>query len=147
MSTKFDAEKAENAAEIEMQFAVKAVEHAQIYWNLLQLRKGSELRLTKLDDEIFEDLLKTIPEFKNPEYAKSVNENEMKSAKGKAVWRPFMMRYEKKIDDYNFGTLLRIKNTDEYEQDTTIFVPRIQFLAVEIARNRYGLNDWVFEQK
>jgi len=25
-------------------------------------------------------------------------------------------------------------------------VPRMQFLAVEIARNKKGLNDWVYEQ-
>ncbi|EPY53869.1 DUF757 family protein [Schizosaccharomyces cryophilus OY26] len=143
MSTNIEAEKAENAAEIEMQFAVKAVEQAQIYWSLLGMRKGTELRLTKYDDEIFEDLKKTFPEFEDPKTAEFVNEEEMKSAKGKAAWRPFMMRYQKKIDDYNFGTLLRVRNTDEYEQDTTIFVPRMQFFAFEIARNKYGLNDWI----
>jgi hypothetical protein len=48
-------------------------------------------------------------------------EDEMKSAKGKERWREFMMRYEKKIDMYNFGTILRISPKTEYEQDTTIF--------------------------
>lgn len=77
--------------------------------------------MNRYDDEIFEDLINTFPEFKDPKTASFVNEDEMKSAKGKAAWRPFLMRYEKKVDDYNFGTLLRIKNTDEYEQETTIF--------------------------
>jgi hypothetical protein len=45
----------------------------------------------------------------------------MKSAKGKERWREFMMRYEKKIDMYNFGTILRISPKTEYENDTTIF--------------------------
>lgn len=27
----------------------------------------------------------------------------------------------------------------------TIIVPRMQFYAIEIARNRNGLNDWVYE--
>jgi hypothetical protein len=48
-------------------------------------------------------------------------EDDMKSAKGKERWREFMMRYEKKIDMYNFGTILRISPKTEYEQDTTIF--------------------------
>ncbi|WBW72796.1 DUF757 family protein, PBDC1-like protein [Schizosaccharomyces osmophilus] len=141
MATNIDAEQAVNAEE----FAVKAVEQAQIYWSLLGMRKGSELRLTKYDDEIFEDLKKTFPEFENPKTVEFVNEEEMKSPKGKAAWRPFMMRYQKKIDDYNFGTLLRVRNTDEYGQDTTIFVPRMQFFAFEIARNKYGMNDWVYK--
>ena len=32
-----------------------------------------------------------------------------------------MMEYEKKIDDYNFGTLLRIDPKFEYGQKETIF--------------------------
>jgi len=32
-----------------------------------------------------------------------------------------MMRYEKKIDTYNFGTILRISPKVEYEEKTTIF--------------------------
>jgi len=32
-----------------------------------------------------------------------------------------MMRYEKKIDLYNFGTILRISPQVEYEEKTTIF--------------------------
>jgi len=31
------------------------------------------------------------------------------------------MRYEKKIDAYNFGTILRISPKVEYEEKTTIF--------------------------
>lgn len=48
-------------------------------------------------------------------------EDDMKSVKGKERWREFMMRYEKKIDMYNFGTILRISPKTEYEEDTTIF--------------------------
>lgn len=29
---------------------------------------------------------------------------------------------------------------------TTPVVPRMQFYAVEIARNRKGLNDWIYEK-
>lgn len=28
---------------------------------------------------------------------------------------------------------------------TTVIVPRMQFYAIEIARNRNGLNDWIYE--
>lgn len=43
----FDANKAQNLPEIEKQMAVRCVEHAQTYWNLLEKIKPSSLRLTK----------------------------------------------------------------------------------------------------
>ena len=93
-----------------------------------------------------------------------------------------MMAYDKRVDDYNFGTILRTSPKVEYEEHTTIFgtihhmlifklyptaafdvqhhrntwsfvltsrfaVPRMQFYAVEIARNRHGLNDWIYEKE
>jgi hypothetical protein len=48
------------------------------------------------------------------------------------------MRYEKLLSDFNTGTLLRLDATDRagYDAQNVVVVPRIQFLAVEIARNR-----------
>ncbi|EGV65951.1 hypothetical protein PSN45_003245 [Yamadazyma tenuis] len=142
MASKFDAEKAENLGDIEMQFAVKAVTQAETYWGLLEKIPGSKLKLTKFDDDIFEQLLIDFPEFKDPSNVVEVQEEEMKSKEGKEKWRAFCEKFNE-IEDYNFGTLLRTKCTDEYTQHGTIFVVRIQFYAFEIARNRYGLNDWV----
>ncbi len=45
----------------------------------------------------------------------------MKSKEGKERWRSFMMAYEKKVDDYNFGTILRSSAKEEYGENTTIF--------------------------
>ncbi|KAK7416798.1 hypothetical protein QQX98_004991 [Neonectria punicea] len=139
----FDAENAENNEDIEKQFAVKVVQHMQTYWSILEKVKGSSLRLTKIDDDIYEHLKADFPEF---DAAATINEDEMKSKVGKERWRKFMMAYEKKVDDYNYGTMVRNNPKAEYEEDTTIFVPRMQFYAVEIARNRNGLNDWIYEQ-
>ncbi|OAA52104.1 putative protein family UPF0368 [Metarhizium rileyi] len=139
----FNAEDAGNMEDMEKQFAVKVVQHMQTYWSILEKVKGSTLRLTKMDDEIYEHLKEAFPEH---DPAATVNEDEMKSKDGKERWRNFMMAYEKKIDDYNFGTMVRNNAKVEYEEDTTIFVPRMQFYAIEIARNKNGLNDWVYEQ-
>lgn len=103
----------------------------QTYWSILEKVKGSTLRLTKLDDEIYEHLKADFPEF---DPAAVIDEDEMKSKTGKERWRKFMMAYEKKVDDFNFGTMVRNSNKVEYEQDNTIFVPRMQFYAIEIAR-------------
>jgi len=138
----FNAEEADNFEDIEKQFAVKVVQHMSTYWAILEKVPGSSLRLTKIDDEIYEHLKADFPEL---DVAKPLNEDEMKSKTGKERWRKFMMTYEKKVDDYNFGTMLRVDPKLEYGKDETIFVPRMQFYAIEIARNRQGLNDWISE--
>lgn len=142
MATKFDAEKAENLEDIEKQFAVKAVKQAETYWKLISQIKASSFKLTKHDDDIFETLLRDFPEFKDPKNVAVISEEEMKSPQGKSRWRDFCEKFNE-IDDYNFGTLLRTDASKEYSETNTIFAVRIQFYAIEIARNRYGLNDWV----
>jgi len=138
----FNPEEADNLEDIEKQFAVKVVQHMETYWAILEKVRGSTLRLTKMDDDIYEHLKTDFPEF---DPAAIIDEDEMKSKAGKERWRKLMMAYEKKIDDYNFGTMLRANAKAEYDQEGTIFVPRMQFYAIEIARNRNGLNDWIYE--
>ncbi|KAF8893086.1 polysaccharide biosynthesis-domain-containing protein [Infundibulicybe gibba] len=147
MAGKFDAQNAQNLMEIEKQFAVKAVEQAQTYWNLLEKVQPRELRLTKLDDEIYDDTMKSFPEFAEAPHDKLVklDEDWMKSADGKERWRTFIQSYEKKVKDYNFGSLIRTDARQEYGETNTIFVTRIQFYAIEISRNRLGLNDGAHE--
>lgn len=92
---------------------------------------GSKLRLTKFDDEIYEHLKKDFPEF---DAKATIDEDEMKSKDGKEQWRTFINAYEKKIEDYNFGTVIRTNPKFEYDQENTIFAVRMQFYAIEIAR-------------
>jgi hypothetical protein len=139
-------DQADNYEEMEKQFAVKAVQQMTVYWSILEKMPGSKLRLTRMDDEIMEHLKKDFPEF---DPAVPLNEDEMKSKEGKERWRNFCMVYEKgdkKIEDFNYGTMLRKDSKTDYGEDTTIFAVRMQFYAVEIARNRAGLNDWVYEK-
>lgn len=88
------------------------------YWSILEKMRGSLLRLTRIDDEILEDFKTTFPEF---DPSATVDEDAMKSKQGKEKWRNFMMKYEKKIDDYNFGTMLRSNPKFEYGEKETIF--------------------------
>lgn len=90
----------------------------ETYWAILEKVRGSALRLTKMDDEIYEHLKTDFPEF---DAAAIINEDEMKSKTGKERWRKFMMAYEKKIEDYNFGTMMRANAKSEYDQEGTIF--------------------------
>ncbi|KAL4893876.1 putative polysaccharide biosynthesis protein [Aspergillus ambiguus] len=143
MSKPFDPETAENFEDMEKQFAVKAVEHLMTYWSILEKVPGSKLRLTKMDDEIYEHFKKEFPDF---DPAATIDEDKMKSKEGKEKWRNWINQYEGKINDFNFGTMLRARPDVEYEQHTTIFAMRMQFYAIEIARNRAGLNDWIYEK-
>lgn len=118
----------------------------EIYWSILEKVRGSKLRLTRLDDKILEHFQRDFPEF---DPAQTINEDDMKSAEGKERWRKFITAYESgadKIEDFNFGTMLRLNPKFEHRQDTTMFAVRMQFYAIEIARNRSGLNDWIYER-
>lgn len=88
------------------------------YWAILEKIRGSSLRLTRIDDEIYEHFKKDFPDFDPRE---TINEDEMKNKQGKERWRNFMMVYEKKVDDYNFGTMLRANHKFEYGEKETIF--------------------------
>lgn len=95
-----------------------AVEHLMTYWAILEKVRGSSLRLTKMDDEIYESFMADFPDF---DPAATVIEDEMKSKAGKEKWRNWINKFEKKIDDFNFGTIIRTHADAEYDQDTTIF--------------------------
>lgn len=119
------------------------------YWAILEKMRGSKLRLTKMDDEIYGHFKKEFPEFDPKE---TINEDKMKSKEGKERWRNFMMTYEKTVEDYNYGTMLRSNPKFEYGEKETIFgslallstaersadqgntAMRMQFYAIEIAR-------------
>jgi len=45
------------------------------------------------------------------------------------------------MKNYNFGTLIRKDVQGENNETNYILLIRIQFYAIEIARNREGLND------
>ncbi|KIJ94767.1 hypothetical protein K443DRAFT_683507 [Laccaria amethystina LaAM-08-1] len=135
MAGKFDASNAQNLVEIEKQFAVKAVEQAQTYWNLLEIINPRDLKLTKLDDEIYAHTQSSFPELFVPPYDKliKVDEEWMKSPQGKERWRVFVESYKDKIQEYNFGSLIRTNAEDEYGEANTIFVTRLQFYAFEVS--------------
>lgn len=112
----------------------------ETYWKILERKRGSELRLTRYDDQIHEHFKKDFPEF---DPAATINEDEMKSKQGKEHWRKFINVYEKgefKIDDFNYGAMVRASPKTEYTQEGTIFAVRMQFYAIEIAR--YAVIYW-----
>jgi hypothetical protein len=56
------------------------------------------------DDEIYDDFIKSFPEYASKDWDGVVDEDEMKSAEGKKRWREFMMRYEKKVGPFTLSS-------------------------------------------
>lgn len=113
----FDPNRAQNLPEIEKQMAVKCVEQAQTLWSLYEKVRPSTLRLTKLDDEIYADLEETFPDLRATEQDKTggvakLDEDRMKSEKGKKEWRDFIAKYEGKGE---FSVLLPCQRKEPLE--------------------------------
>ncbi|CAG9766887.1 unnamed protein product [Ceutorhynchus assimilis] len=118
-------------------WAMRAYEHAEIYFNILCSVDPKILRLTPEDDLIYKLFREEFPSLD----VRVIIENELKSTREKAKWRPFCEKFRNVVEDYSYGTLLRSDASKDYKEDNTILVTRIQFFAIEIARNREGVND------
>ena len=58
-------------------------------------------------------------------------------------WRPFCEQFKGVVEDHSFGTLLRADCEGDYSEENSILTTRIQFYAIELARNREGYNDGI----
>lgn len=131
------AENYVNDAEVEFLWAMKAVEHAEIHFNLVSSVNPRSLRLTDHDDRIYASFKEAFRDFS----LTPIVIDQLKSEEAKAKWREYMKEFENDVADFNFATLLRLDAELDYSEENTIVVPRLEFMAVEIARNREGFND------
>lgn len=95
------------------------------------------LKLTPLDDLVYKIFREEFPKLD----VTVIHEEELKSPDGKAKWRAFCERFKDIVEDYSFGTLLRADAREDYSESNSILVTRIQFYAIELARNKEGVND------
>ena len=131
-----DASQFGNDGGIEQAWAIKTMKFAEVYFKLIHAFDPSKLKLTLFDDIIYNEYMRY---FKNLKID-VIDEEELKSEDAKVIWRPFVEQYKGKIDDYNFGTLIRKDCSKDYSEENTTLVSRVQFYAIELARNRSGLN-------
>uniref|UniRef100_A0A3B3ZFM0 Polysaccharide biosynthesis domain-containing protein n=1 Tax=Periophthalmus magnuspinnatus TaxID=409849 RepID=A0A3B3ZFM0_9GOBI len=131
-----------NDPRLEAMWAIKASDHAEVYFNLISSVDPKFLKLTKVDDKLYTLFRES---FKDLDI-KLLKTEDLKSDEAKGRWRPFCNQFEGIVEDFNYGTLLRLDTEKEYTEENTIFT-RVQFYAIEIARNREGLNDKVFKSK
>ncbi|XP_018421712.1 PREDICTED: protein PBDC1 [Nanorana parkeri] len=137
------AESYGNDPNVEMVWAMKAYQHAEVYFNLISSVEPRHLKLTRMDDVIYTAFRGDFPELR----IDVLDPEDLKSPAAKEKWRPFCMKFENEVEDFNYGTLVRMDSSREYTEENTIFATRIQFYAIEIARNREGINDVVFQHR
>ncbi|OXA45566.1 protein PBDC1 [Folsomia candida] len=137
------AEEYVNSADVESMWVMKAIEFADVHYNLISSVDPKLLRLTKEDDDrIYHTFKYQFPNF----CIDNITIESLKDDNAKEKWRFFCEAF-KDMEDYSYGTLLRLNSQKEYTEDNSILVTRIQFLAVEIARNRQGFNDSTYQAK
>nr|XP_044988746.1 protein PBDC1-like [Jaculus jaculus] len=130
------AESYGNNSDIKMAWAVRAMQHAEVYYKLISSVDPQFLKLTRVDDQIYSEFRENFGNLK----VDVLDPEELKSESAKEKWRPFCLKFEGVVEDFNYSTLLRLDCSQGYTEENTIFAPRIQFLAIEIARNREGYN-------
>jgi len=134
------AEEYVNDESVETLWVMKACQHADVYYNLISSVNPMLLKLTKYDDLIEQSFRKYFPNMQ----VEVVTESDLKSEENKPTWRAFCDEM-KEIEEYSFGTLLRLDSRSDFTETNTILVSRVQFLAIEISRNRAGLNNYMWE--
>ncbi|XP_021788726.1 protein PBDC1 isoform X3 [Papio anubis] len=123
-----------------MAWAMRAMQHAEVYYKLISSVDPQFLKLTKVDDQIYSEFRKNFETLR----IDVLDPEELKSESAKEKWRPFCLKFNGIVEDFNYGTLLRLDCSQGYTEENTIFAPRIQFFAIEIARNREGYNKAVY---
>lgn len=145
---------------LEELWAEKAFQHAEVYFNVsafgwLMCKTGMNylhsdclifqllcsvdprlLNLTPFDDQIYRSFREDFPTFN----VGLIDDNELKCPAAKEKWRAFIEKFNK-LDDYSFGTLIRADASEEFSPTNSLLVIRLQFWAIEVARNREGHND------
>ncbi|KAF2859354.1 hypothetical protein K470DRAFT_219422, partial [Piedraia hortae CBS 480.64] len=119
-----------------------AVAHMFTYWTLLSTIPASTLRLTKNDQLIYSSFLAMFPEYTPSEGL--ISENFLKDVYARIMWGAFGERVGGLVSKPGEKVLLRLDPKREYHIDNVTLVSKLQFCAVEGARCKAGLNEWVF---
>ncbi|KAH7728438.1 putative polysaccharide biosynthesis protein [Aphelenchoides avenae] len=125
-----------NDPNVEIAWAMKAAERASVHMNLIMATDTRALKLTKHQEEMHKQFREAFPSMDVEE----VTEIQLKGD-NKEKWRLFCEQFRELVDDYNLGTMLRIRADGAYTEENTIIVPKTIHLAIEAARNIEGVNE------
>lgn len=71
----------------------------------------------RIDDEILKDFEETFPEIN----VERLDEKDFHTPAAKEKWRNFVNKYEKRVNEFNFGSLIRIDCKEDYTEENTMF--------------------------
>ncbi|EAW98623.1 chromosome X open reading frame 26, isoform CRA_c, partial [Homo sapiens] len=111
------AESYGNDPDIEMAWAMRAMQHAEVYYKLISSVDPQFLKLTKVDDQIYSEFRKNFETLR----IDVLDPEELKSESAKEKWRPFCLKFNGIVEDFNYGTLLRLDCSQGYTEENTIF--------------------------
>ncbi|KAF3816157.1 hypothetical protein GH733_014746, partial [Mirounga leonina] len=111
------AESYGNDPDIEMAWAMKAMQHAEVYYKLISSVDPQLLKLTKVDDQIYSEFRENFEKLR----IDVLDPEELKSESAKEKWRPFCLKFDGIVEDFNYGTLLRLDCSQGYTEENTIF--------------------------
>nr|XP_045369363.1 protein PBDC1 isoform X2 [Camelus bactrianus] len=120
------AESYGNDPDIEMAWAMRAMQHAEVYYRLISSVDPQLLKLTKVDDQIYSEFRENFEKLR----IDVLDPEELKSESAKEKWRPFCLKFDGIVEDFNYGTLLRLNCSQGYTEENTIFDKRIKKLCV-----------------
>uniref|UniRef100_A0AAY4EDM4 Polysaccharide biosynthesis domain-containing protein n=1 Tax=Denticeps clupeoides TaxID=299321 RepID=A0AAY4EDM4_9TELE len=106
-----------NDPQLEVMWAMKAYNHAEVYFNLISSVDPKFLKLTKSDDNIYSAFIETFSDLD----LQMLDPDKLKSSDAKEKWRPFCNQFEGIVEDFNYGTLLRLDSRKDYTEENTIF--------------------------
>uniref|UniRef100_A0A8C0MKV2 Polysaccharide biosynthesis domain-containing protein n=1 Tax=Canis lupus familiaris TaxID=9615 RepID=A0A8C0MKV2_CANLF len=124
------AESYGNDPDIKMAWAMKAMQHAEVYYKLISSVDPQFLKLTKVDDQIYSEFRKTFEKLR----INVLDPEELKLESTKEKWRPFCLKFDGVVKDFNCGTLLRLDCSQGYNEENTIFAPGYNFLLLKLLR-------------
>ena len=107
-----------NDGRVEELWAMKAMEHAEVYFNLLCSVEPSSLKLTssqELDDRIYTEFKKFFPVLDVDKFVEDDITNEV----AKQQWIRFSEGF-KDVEDYSLECLLRLDSGKDYTEENTV---------------------------
>lgn len=93
---------------LDKNMAVRCVEHAQTYWEILEALPSTKVHLTRVDDDLYHDFCQAFPEFVVPQQEEEsgsstpvdpvtkITEQQVKSAELQPRWHTLATQYQDK---------------------------------------------------
>lgn len=104
--------------DVAFNFSLNKTEKSRTFstFQLLCSTNPRHLKLSPCDDVIEAEVTKCFPHLT----LDPVDEEQLKGQGIKEKWREFMNKFDKTVDDFNFGTLLRVACDGRYDSENTI---------------------------